>query len=116
MKRNITKATQQRQTLVIFVEGGQVRRLMADFENGIDFLVAYADVPTMDQGQPWVRRIEWPSKERQTVLIEGLTVEHCPSEVQVIVRTYGESGKQVRALLDDSNPAGSESSDDMDKP
>lgn len=116
MKKKTTVPAQQPQTLVIFVERGQVRRLMADFEGGINCLVAYSDVPTMDQGQPWVRKTEWPSKGRQTVLIEGLAVEHCPSEVQVIVRTYEESGKQVRALLDDSNSSIPKRSDDLGEP
>lgn len=91
------------QNLVIYVQGGQVRRVMADFEAGMNCLIVYADVPTADRGQPWVREIEWPSRNYQKVLLEGIAVEHSPDEVRAVVRANEASGVQVRELLRDAD-------------
>ena len=91
------------QNLVIYVQGGQVRRFMADFEASMNCLIVYADVPTADQGQPWVREIEWPARDRQEVLLEGIAVEHSPDEVRAVIRANEASRARVRELLQDAD-------------
>jgi hypothetical protein len=96
------------QNLVIYVQGGQVRRVMADFEAGMNCLLVYTDVPAADQGQPWVREIEWPSRSAQEVLLEGIAVEFSPGEVRAVVQATEETRTQVRELFRDTdtpNPA-----------
>lgn len=91
------------QNLVIYVQGGQVRRAMADFEADMNCLVVYADVPTADQGQPWVREIEWPARDRQEVLIEGIAVERSPDEVRAVIQANEASRARVRELLQEAD-------------
>lgn len=91
------------QNLVIYVQGGQVRRIMADFEASMNCLLVYADVPTADQGQPWVREIEWPSRNGQEVLLEGMAVEHSPEEVRAVVKATEETRARVRELFRDAD-------------
>lgn len=92
------------QNLVIYVQGGQVRRVMADSGADITCLIVYADVPMLDQGQPWVREIDWSAECRQKVLTEGIVVEHSPDEVQAVVRANEASRVQVGELLQDVDP------------
>lgn len=91
------------QNLVIYVQGGQVRRAIADFQVGTDCLIVYADIPTADLGQPWVREIVWPTGDRQEVLLEGVAVEHRPDEVAAVVRANEASRVRVRELLRDAD-------------
>lgn len=102
------------QNLVIYVQGGKVRRVIADFEAGMNCLIVYADVPKADLGQPWVREIEWPARNRQKALTEGIVVEHSRAEVRAVVRANEASGVQVRELLrnaDSTAPAVSDHDD-----
>lgn len=111
----ITESDSMVQNLVIYVQGGQVRRAMADFDDGINCLIVYADVPTADQGQPWVREIEWPARDRQEVLLEGIAVERSPDEVGAVVRAYAASRVRVRELLRDADspaPGGADHDED----
>lgn len=107
----IKESDSMAQNLVIYVQGGQVRRATADFEAGINCLIVYADVPAADQGQPWVREIEWPAGERREVLIEGIAVEHSPDEVQAVIQASEASRARVRELLRDADSPGSEVAD-----
>lgn len=99
------------QNLVIYVQGGQVRRIMADFDASMNCLLVYADVPAADQGQPWVREIEWPSRNCQEVLLEGLVVEHSPDEVRAVVQATEETRVRVRELFRDSDTPSPEVAD-----
>lgn len=91
--------------LVIYLQDGQVRRAMADFEVGANCLVVYADVPKDAQGLPWVREIDWPARERQEVLLQGLAVEYSPEEVGAVVRASEASRAGVLDLLDADSPS-----------
>lgn len=87
-------------TIVVYVRDGQIRRIATNGDLDLKCIVVYADVPKADRGQPWVKDIVWPSsQDRQTVLIEGVTVESDLPEVEAVVHLYDEIRSNVLNLL-----------------
>lgn len=80
--------------LLIFVQDGNVRSVLSDFQGDMQCLIVRADEGANSQitGEPWVKPMDFPEADGQQAVLEPVTVELDPEKVRKIL-SLGESSR-----------------------